>query len=782
MSNASDFIVENGVLKKYVGPGGDVKIPDGVTTIGDSAFRWCTSLESITLPDGVTAIGRGAFDDCTSLESIMIPDGVTTIGDSAFWYCSSLKSITLPDSVITIGDGAFGGCTGLVNEDGLIIVRDCVYGCTGGLENVVIPDGVTKISWRAFYGCFRLTSITIPDGVTEIGWGAFEGCTGLTSITIPDGVTEIGGGAFYGCAGLTSITIPDGVTEISGGAFEGCAGLTSITIPDSVTKIGSNAFWDCKELAELVLPETVTEIGVRAFSGCRKLNLVLPSKLKSIEEAAFRDCALTSIVIPAAVVRVGKDAFLRCNKIESAGPAGGGYDYEFTWTEEIPDNAFSGLRKLKRAELPATIKRIGNNAFKDCRELTELTMPKAAKVSKTAFKGCGKLEHIREPGAESDEGPAKTAEKSDFLIINGRLVEYRGKDKKIVIPEGVTVIGRGAFAGKRITSVTIPNGVTIIEEEAFESHWDLKTIRLPDTIERVGAMAFGWLDRKVESKLYTALPIRVFAKSERCGYGREDAVKHFCKEIDGLDSASKVYRDNVMYLGGHLKEYISDILAGSGKVLHILLESDAVPVKDVDAIISNLETYPHMVAELLDYKNRILSDPKAKKALQKSEEQAEEKALLGEMSVADWRKVFRFSYEEGEVVIKECRSAEPEILVPARIGSKTVRAIDSAAFCFGGRRKSPRSITFAEGIREIRGGTFLFVEDCEVYIPSTVTVLPRNFFDDVWNLSLHLTAFTELPEKLESLHSGTPIKVIYAPAGSPAEQYAKKNNIPFVAE
>lgn len=67
MSDMSDFVIENGVLKKYEGAGGDVLIPDGVTCIGWSAFGGCTSLTSIAIPDSVTRIGEDAFNGCTSL-------------------------------------------------------------------------------------------------------------------------------------------------------------------------------------------------------------------------------------------------------------------------------------------------------------------------------------------------------------------------------------------------------------------------------------------------------------------------------------------------------------------------------------------------------------------------------------------------------------------------------------------------------------------------------------------------------------------------------------------
>ena len=90
MSNPADFVVENGVLAEYVGPGGDVVIPDGVTSIGEYAFAYCESLTSITLPDSVKEIGEYAFSSCTSLTSLTIPDRVKEIDDCAFAQCSML--------------------------------------------------------------------------------------------------------------------------------------------------------------------------------------------------------------------------------------------------------------------------------------------------------------------------------------------------------------------------------------------------------------------------------------------------------------------------------------------------------------------------------------------------------------------------------------------------------------------------------------------------------------------------------------------------------------------
>ena len=127
-----------------------ITIPDGVTSIGYYAFYYCTSLTSMNVSSGntvyhsagnclietetktliygcknsiipsdgsVTSIGGSAFSYCTGLTSITIPDSVTSIGDSAFSNCTGLTSVTIGNSVTSIGNSAFYGCTGLTEID-----------------------------------------------------------------------------------------------------------------------------------------------------------------------------------------------------------------------------------------------------------------------------------------------------------------------------------------------------------------------------------------------------------------------------------------------------------------------------------------------------------------------------------------------------------------------------------------------------------------------------------------------------------------------------------------
>ena len=244
-----------------------VTIPDSVTTIGYGAFALCSNLQEfkgkLASEDGRGIIIDGVFKSFApaGLTEYTIPDSVTSIGNGAFAWCSSLQEFK----------GKYA------SEDGRCLIVDGVFnsfanGC--GATEYTIPDSVTTIGDDAFYCCSSLTSITIPDSVTTIGDRAFHNCSSLTNVTIGDSVTTIGDWTFGNCDNLTSVTIPDSVTTIGDDAFYGCSSLTSITIPDSVTTIGESAFWGCGSLTSVTISDSVTSIGESAFWGCGSLTSV----------------------------------------------------------------------------------------------------------------------------------------------------------------------------------------------------------------------------------------------------------------------------------------------------------------------------------------------------------------------------------------------------------------------------------------------------------------------------------------------------------------------------
>ena len=322
-------------------------VPDGVTSIGGSAFSGCTSLAEIVIPDSVTSIGGFAFSGCTSLSKVDLPKTLTTIEAGTFRDCTSLKEIVIPDSVTEIRsnwgydgcDGAFSGCTSLSKVDlpkKLTTIEAGTFRDCTSLKEIVIPDSVTEIrcNWGlgAFSGCTSLSKVDLSKNLTMIYEYTFSGCTSLAEIDIPDSVTSIGRFAFSGCTSLSKVDLPKTLTTIEAGTFRDCTSLKEIVIPDSVTSIGGSAFSNCISLESITIGSGVESLGDEWIASCRRLeNItvspenktyssvdgVLFNKDKSELSAYPIGNKRSSYTIPDGVEKIGKKAFYGCRYIES---------------------------------------------------------------------------------------------------------------------------------------------------------------------------------------------------------------------------------------------------------------------------------------------------------------------------------------------------------------------------------------------------------------------------------------------------------------------------------
>ena len=436
-----------------------INLPDSVTSIGDSAFEWCSSLTNINIPHNVTCIGDKAFCWCKSLTCINMPDSVVSIGNAAFSKCESLTCINIPVSVIKMEGNPFASWYGSlsIESKSFIYENDVLFNADKTIiiayraddESYNIPNTVTSIGNAAFYECKSLTSINIPDSVTSIKNWAFDGCKSLTTINIPDSVTSIGNSAFRECKSLTTINIPDSVTSIGNRAFDGCSSLASINIPDSVTSIGNSAFDGCKSLTTINIPDSVTSIGKSAFSWCKSLtNINIPDSVTSIGYSAFDRCtSLASINIPDSVTSIGDRAFAECKSLTSI---------------NIPDSvtsigysAFSGCESLTSINIPNSVTSIGGGAFAECKSLTTINIPDSVtSIGNSAFSECESLTNIYIPDSVTSIGGGAFAECKSLTTIN--------------IPDSVTNIGYGAFDScSSLISINIPNSVTKMAENPF---------------------------------------------------------------------------------------------------------------------------------------------------------------------------------------------------------------------------------------------------------------------------------------------------------------------------
>lgn len=235
--------------------------------------------------------------------------------------------------------------------------------------------------------------------------------------------------------GVTEIAIPEGVTSIGRGAFNGSTNLISITIPDGVTEI-DYAFLNCDNLTSIKIGAGITSLDTIP---------VYNDKVTEIH-VSEDNCIYSSI--DGVVFNKEKTELIRFPSSKAV--------TEYCVPEgvtSIAAFAFYGCKKLKNIEIPNTVRTIGRDAFKSTKWLKTF--------------------------------------KQDFVIVNGILIKYAGKEETVTIPEGVTCIAGGAFKGnKTLQKVVIPDGVTSIMDSAFDGCKLLSVIHFPESLETVAGDAF----------------------------------------------------------------------------------------------------------------------------------------------------------------------------------------------------------------------------------------------------------------------------------------------------
>lgn len=339
--------------------------------------------------------------------------------------------------------------------------------------------------------------------------------------------------------------------------------------------------------------------------------------------------------------------------------------------------------------------------------------------------------------------------KSNFTIQRGYLVAYHGTADHIEIPEGVTSIGRRAFYMCNAKSVTLPSTLTEIEQEAFACS-KLEQVFILGTITKVGAGAFPLWRDGLDQFIFSGISITAFSKAEQ-----EYAAAYFLKNSTGIPPHIK--EENTEFAARNLLHLLSskkmqDALKSNPELLDLIVRSGKIPVKDVDALLqqASRDNFAELAALLLSSKGA--SNPAG------YNKDSFDLPASPELSVADWRKKYRFKYVDGGIEITGCMDESDAIIVPDRIGSRTVETIGRHAFdghflpdkdSFEKRLDRKRTIVIPDSIKCIRKGAFYCINNREIFLPKSLKEVPSGMLVAVNHVVLHIPkSVVGVPEDL----------------------------------
>ena len=273
-------------------------------------------------------------------------------------------------------------------------------------------------------------------------------------------------------------TLPDGITEIDRSAFYYIRGLDGVEIPDGVNRIGEEAFYMCEGLKWIKMPSHLDELGARAFAHCHSLR---------------------EIEIPEGVTEIFENTFYKCERLETV-------------------------------YLPRSLKVIHPGAFYGCYLLDSVVY----RGTKTELKQVQGRMGGKRPTICTEYDENETNDRSDFIIENGVLLRYKGKDSTVVVPKIVHTISEhafdGLFDGSALYRLILPEGLTTVEENAiFFEDW-LSEIVIPKSLVSLPYYALMSCSR----------PIKVIYKGTKAEWNAIKADMEIC-DLDCVECSDGVF-------------------------------------------------------------------------------------------------------------------------------------------------------------------------------------------------------------------------------------------------
>ena len=576
-------------------------LPDGLIRIGEEAFNY-SGINRVTIPFSTTSIGKAAFANGGVVYAVyvlnkdcVIDSQRDTLGkpETTKIYCyknstaeayakqNGYQFQELVDPSGACGNGltwALKISTGELTISGTGRMQDMAeyriapwWNYAEYIKHVIFAPGVTHVGDKTFCFCENIKRVSFPYTMKTIGVNAFYCCYSLKDLPLPDGLTDIGNGAFGCCYSLKDLSIPGSVTRIGNAGFRGCKGLTEVTIPASVTSVETAGFYECDNLTRVTILNQNCKLDfysdylgdsakatIYGYQGSTAESFAAQRGYKFVGIKDSGTCGANlnwTLDLNTGTLAVTGSGDMRNWDVENPpwydfADAIRTVDLEYGVTG-IGAYAFFRCGHLTRAVVPGSVARIGENAFLDCAELTDVTIlnkdcsfpteagvlgdPAGVKVhsykgstaeiyaqqygyafeavvnptgkcgadlswtydlasGELTITGTGKMWDWMDDAPWKGYQPTITA----VTIENGasNIGEYAfyhcSKMADAAIPDSVTQIGFSAFEGcSGLMEVTLPAHLTALDGYAFASCTSLTDLALPGSVASIGDKAFS---------------------------------------------------------------------------------------------------------------------------------------------------------------------------------------------------------------------------------------------------------------------------------------------------
>ena len=338
------------------------------------------------------------------------------------------------------------------------ITIDCGDGVTLGTTAEAATEFWVVIPETTFEGGITITVADAEGGIFEksttkevvIERNAVQPMAALGVVYAPAGPAN--NEIWYTNGSTTEATTPNKTNafgaNIISNTYDSTKNCWVIKFDGEVTTIGDEAFFGCRSLISVTIGDSVTSIGETTFRWCSSLiSVTIGDSVTSIGDNAFYQCSsLASVTIPNSVTSIGLGAFAECSSLASI-------------------------------TIPNSVTSIGEYAFSMCSNLAEVHISDIVAWCKLNF-------------ITTDSNPLYYARN---LYLNNELVI------DLVIPDGITSIGKDAFRGcSCLESVTIPNSVTSIGSCTFYDCSSLMSVYCKHTTPPTGV--YNMFDNNAEDR------------------------------------------------------------------------------------------------------------------------------------------------------------------------------------------------------------------------------------------------------------------------------------------